>query len=127
MIEQALRYEIIQAVPELTDELYPTHAPETYKKPYLVYIRTKTDITKVLDGYTGKQALSFMWSVMTARYADMVTIRSKLEELLKDMPKRRIGANGDAYIEDITIDDINETYEFNLGVNRGIIIFTIYV
>ncbi len=126
MIEQALRYEIIQAIPELTDELYPTHAPETYKKPYLVYTRTKTDITKVLEGYTDSQALSFMWSVMTARYPDMVAIRCKLEELLKNIPKRSIGANQDVYIEDLSIDDINETYESNLGVNRGIIIFTIY-
>lgn len=126
MIEEALRYEIIQAVPELAGGIYPTNAPETHDKPYLVYIRNKTSKIKTLQGYTNKQALSYMWSVMAVKYGDMLTIRVKLEELLKGMAKTQIGANGDVYVEDLTIDDINETYEFNLGVNRGIIIFTIY-
>ena len=97
MIEQALRYEIEQAIPELTGELYPTHAPETYVKPYLVYTRTKTDITKVLDGYESNHALSFMWSIMTAKYADMASIRDKLEQLLIQMPKHIIGDVAKSY------------------------------
>ncbi len=126
MIEQALRYEIEQAIPELSGEIYPTNAPETHDKPYLVYLRNKTNKIKTLQGYTNKQALSYMWSVMAVKYGDMLTIRNKLEQLLMSMAKTQIGANGDLYIEDLTIDDINETYEFNLGMNRGIIIFTIY-
>lgn len=122
----ALRYEIEQAVPELTGEIYPTNAPETHDKPYLVYMRNKTNKIKALDGYTNKQGLTFMWSVMASKYSVMLSIRDKLEHLLTGMIKRNIGANGDVYIEDLTIDDINETYEFNLGMNRGIIIFTIY-
>ncbi len=126
-MEEALRYEIEQAIPELAGEIYPTHAPETYKKPYLVYTRTKTDRTKTLEGYTDKQALSFMWSVMATKYPHMLPVRNKLEELLTGMAKRSIGVNGDVYIEDVDIEDINEIYEFNFGVNRGIIIFTIYI
>lgn len=125
-MEQAIRYEIEQVIPELTDEVYPTNAPETHDKPYLVYMRTRTDRVKTLEGYTNKQALSFMWSVMATRYSDMLSIRNKLEQLLMNIIKTQIGANDEFYIEDLTIDDINETYEFNLGVNRGIIIFTIY-
>ena len=125
-MEEALRYEIIRAIPELKDEIYPTNAPETHEKPYLVYMRNKTNKIKALDGYTNKQGLTFMWSIMALEYSVMLSIRDKLEHLLTGMIKRSIGANSDFYIEDLTIDDINETYEFNLGVNRGIIIFTIY-
>jgi len=126
VIEAALKYEIEQSIPELAGEIYPTNAPETHNKPYLVYMRTKTDRTKTLDGYTDKQALSFMWSAMATRYNDMLSVRGKLEALLLSMPKRSIGQGDGIFIEDIDIEDINETYEFNLGVNRGIIVFTIY-
>lgn len=125
-MEEALRYEVMQAVPELTDEIYYTNAPETHSKPYMVSMRTKTNKIKTLEGYTNKQALSFMWSIMATKYRDMKDIRGKLEQLLMNIIKTQIGANGDFYVEDLTIDDINETYEFNLGMNRGIIIFTIY-
>jgi len=63
---------------------------------------------------------------MATRYSDMLNIRNKLEDLLMRIVKTQIGANKDFYVEDIDIEDINETYEFNLKVNRGIIIFTIY-
>ena len=126
MIELALRYEIEQAIPELVGEIYPTNAPETSTKPYLVYKRTKPRKNKTLEGYTNKQAISYTLSSMATRYSDMLNIRNKLEDLLMRIVKTQIGANKDFYVEDIDIEDINETYEFNLKVNRGIIIFTIY-
>ena len=36
-MEVALRNKLIQEIPELENQIYPTNAPETYKKPYLVY------------------------------------------------------------------------------------------
>ncbi len=126
MIEIALRYEVKQALPELIGEIYPTNAPETCTKPYLVYMRAKTDRVKVLDGYTNKQALKYMFNVMATKYADMIRIRGAIENLILNMPKRYIGETNKIYVEDIEIEDIRETYEFNLSVNRGIIFFTIY-
>ena len=126
MIEEALRYEIMQAVPELTDEIYPTNAPETCIKPYLVYTRIKTDKTKTLEGYANLQALSFMFSVHATKYKDMTAIRGKAENLLLGMPKRSIGKDEEIPIEDVDINNITETWEPNLKVNRGIVDFTIY-
>jgi len=126
MIEEALRYEIMQAVSELTDEIYPTNAPETCIKPYLVYTRIKTDKTKTLEGYANLQALSFMFSIHATKYKDMTAIRGKVENLLLGMPKRSIGKDEEIPIEDVDINNITETWEPNLKVNRGIVDFTIY-
>lgn len=124
-METALRHELIQAIPELTDQIYPTNAPEGVEKPYLVYARITTRKTKLLDGYTDKQALSYMLSVMSTRYADMVQIRKEVENLLLSLPRTEIGENK-IHIEDININNITEQYEHELKVNRGIIDFTIY-
>lgn len=125
-MEIALRHELINAVPELNNQVYPTNAPEGATKPYLVYMRTGTDLIKTLQGYTGDEYLSFVFNVMAPKYSDMSRIRKVVKEMLMDFPKSIIGNNDRYFIEDININDINEQYEHQLGVNRGIINFTIY-
>ena len=125
-MEIALRHELINAVPELNNQVYPTNAPEGATKPYLVYMRTGTDLIKTLQGYTGDEYLSFVFNVMAPKYSDMSRIRKVVKEMLTDFPKSIIGNNDRYFIEDININDINEQYEHQLGVNRGIINFTIY-
>ena len=125
-MEMALRHELINAVPELNNQVYPTNAPEGATKPYLVYMRTGTDLIKTLQGYTGDEYLSFVFNVMAPKYSDMSRIRKVVKEMLTDFPKSIIGNNDRYFIEDININDINEQYEHQLGVNRGIINFTIY-
>lgn len=126
MIETALRYELVQAIPELNNQIYPTNAPESASKPYLVYARVTTRKVKTLEGYTNKQALSYMFSVMTKPYLEMVGLRRQVEELLLSFPGRAIGEDQSIFIEDLDITNIDEQYEHALGVNRGIIDFTIY-
>ena len=125
-MESALRYELTQSVPELKHQTFPTNAPEEAEKPYLVYSRIRTNKEKVLDGYTGEEALSYMFSVMAKKYGDMVEIRKQVEELLIGMVKREVGDTNKFYVEDLTINKIEEQYEHELKINRGIIDFTIY-
>ena len=124
-MEQALRCELLQVIPELTNQIYPTNAPEGVLKPYLVYVRVTTHKTKTLEGFTNKQEVSYMFSLMATKYSDMISLRDKVEALLITLPNTKIGTQ-QIYIEDIDINNISETYEHNLGVNRGIIDFTIY-
>lgn len=126
MIETALKHEIIQAIPELNNKIYPTNAPEGAEGPYLVYIRITTNMIKTLEGYTDKQAVSYMFSIMAARYSEMVRVRKQVEELLLSLPKRHIGKDSSIFIEDLDINNVTEQYEHELKVNRGIIDFTIY-
>lgn len=124
-MEAALRYELNKAIPELDDEIYPTNAPEEVLRPYLIYTRINTKKLKTLKGYGNKEGLSYMFSILTPRYGDMMEIRKKVVDLLLSLPETTIGIEN-IYIEDIDINNISETYEFNLKVNRGIIDFTIY-
>ncbi len=124
-MEAALRHEL-QSITEIKDSIYPTNAPESADKPYLVYARITTEITKTLDGYTDKQAQSYMFSVMAKKYSDMVSIRKDIETILLAMPGTTIGDDVTFYVEDLDINRIAEQYEHQLGVNRGIIDFTIY-
>lgn len=125
-METALRYELVNTIPELDNQVFPTNAPETATKPYLVYTRTGTDLLKTLQGYTGDEYLSFVFNVMAVRYSDMSRIRKAVQEMLMSFPKETIGNAGKYFIEEITINNIDEQYEHQLGVNRGIVDFTIY-
>jgi len=122
-METALRSKLVQEIPELENQIYPTNAPEGHTKPYLVYARIFTNKVKTLDGYTGTEHLSYMFSIMATRYGDMKRITKKVEKLLESLPKTTIGG---FFIEDIDINNVHEVYEHELKVNRGIIDFTIY-
>ena len=128
-METALRNELETKIEELkpladgTSFIFPTNAPEGTTKPYLVYARINTNKLKTLEGYTNKQELSYMFSIMATRYGDMKKITKKVEKLLEILPQTTIGG---FFIEDIDINNVHEVYEHELKVNRGIIDFTIY-
>jgi len=94
-METALRYEIEKTIPELKDNIFPTNAPEGSQGPYLVYARISTRKTKTLEGYTNKQELSYMFSIMATRYSDMKSLTKKVEDLLISFPKTVIGTEKD--------------------------------
>ena len=125
-MEKALRYELINVIPALTGVIYPTNAPETATKPYLVYARINTDPYKTLDGTGSDGALSYMFSIMATEYADMKVLAEQVKAFLIALPLKTIGATDNIYVEDLTLNNFSETYEFELGINRGIIDFTIY-
>lgn len=133
-MEKALRYELINNIRELVNpvgtepptNIYPTNAPEGVTKPYLVYLRIKTKKVKTLQGYTGKQALSYMFNIMAPKYSDMIRLREQVENLLLSLIQRNIGEDGSIFVEDLDINKIEETWENELKINRGIIDFTIY-
>ena len=122
-MEVALRNLIENNIPELQNEIYPTNAPEGHDKPYLVYTRITTKKIKTLEGYTNKEYLSFMFSIMATRYGDMKRITKKVEKLLISLPQKQLYG---LYVEDLDINNVHEKYEHELKVNRGIIDFTIY-
>jgi len=125
-MESALRYELIKAIPELNNSIYPTNAPEGSQGPYLVYARISTKTLKTLQGLTDKESISYMFSIMTTKYSDMVKIRKQVVDTIKGMAQREIGNTNKFFIEDIDINNIDEQYEHELKLNRGIIDFTIY-
>lgn len=136
-MESALSYELERRIPEFAPVydsdgvlekwfIYPTNAPETATKPYLVYTRINTGRTKLLTGYTQDQAQSYMFSIMATKYGAMKSLTKKVEDFLLSTPRTTIGEEN-ILVEDIKINNIHEVYEHELKVNRGIIDFTIYI
>lgn len=124
-MEKALREALIEGIPELANNIYPTNAPEASSKPYLVYYRNRTNKIKTLEGFTGNHELSFIFSIMATKYSDMKSLANKVEDFLMSLPGTSIGTEG-IYIQDLNINNVTEQYEHELKVNRGIIDFTIY-
>lgn len=121
-MERALRYEL-NKIPELTNRLFPTNAPEGQEPPYLVYMTSKRPL-KDLNGTTKDRECHVMLNILCGSYAQMKDLTKKVEDLVITFPLRTIGQNG-PYIQDITLDDITEIYEPELKLQRGIIPFKI--
>lgn len=122
-MEILLRKMIIQNVPKLNNQIYPTNAPETYNKPYIVYYRANTNEMKTLAKRAVNKRVTYHWNIMTSSYNEMIEIRNLLENMLIELENKKID---NIFIEEIKINNIHETYEFNLKLQRGIIDFTIY-
>lgn len=124
MIEQALRYEL-NKIGELGNKIFPTNAPELQKPPYLVYVSNNRHI-KDLDGFTKDRECRLILNILCNSYSQMKNITKKVENAIKKFPATRIGNEGNIYVQDISIENTTETYEEQLGLQRGIIPLTIY-
>lgn len=121
-MEIALRYELNQ-ISEITNKIFPTNAPEGQKPPYLVYMVRKRPL-KTLEGITKDRECNVMLNIFGGSYFEMKSITKKIEDLIITFPLRVIGDNG-LYVQDLTIDEMSETYENELKLQRGIIPFKI--
>lgn len=126
-MEKALIFELENRIAELNKNIFPTNAPEGYKKPCLVYYRDGTNDGKTLDGFISNSDLTLMFSIMDISYENMKNITNKVENLLKSLLRTEIGQTKRYFVEDLEILDIKETWEPLLKTNRGIIYFKIYL
>lgn len=117
-MDKALRFEL-NKIAEISNKIYPTHAPEGDKGPYLVYIKSNYQQRKTLDGIGNDVEANYLLNVLSTSYSQAVDITEKVKDLLLTFPLRTIG--NDIYIQDMTIQNIAQTYEHELGLNRTII------
>lgn len=122
-MERALRYEL-NRIKELSNKIYPTNAPKGQKPPYLVYLTRKRRL-KDLNGHTNSIERYVLLNIFGESYSDMKTITESVENTLLTLIHKNIGTSK-LYIEDLTIDEITETYENELDLYRGIIPLKIY-
>jgi len=124
-MERALRYEFKQVFPNI--EMYPTNAPKDAKAPFFIYFRNSTSWDKTLDGFTKHEEINYIINIFGQTYENMLGIRERVEQILRDMLHSHVGKNEDILIKDLELNDVGEIYEFSLGLYRGIIDFTIYI
>ncbi|WNF31638.1 hypothetical protein RI196_09975 [Aeribacillus composti] len=123
-MEKALRYELNQ-IPEITNKIYPTNAPEGKESPYLVYILSRYEQTKTLTEIKNNIESSYLLNVLASSYAQMKELTKKVKEKVLTFYQRNIGTEG-IFIADLTVNNISETYESELGMYRGIVDITFW-
>jgi hypothetical protein len=122
-LEMALRFEL-NKINELNNKIFPTHAPEGDKGPYLVYISSEHPL-KTLEGITLDNKADVLFNIFASSYKEMWILRKAVKEKIKTFPLRCIG-DGGVYCKDLTINNITATFEHELGLHRGIIDFQIF-
>lgn len=121
-MEKALKNEL-NKIPEIANKIFPTNAPEGQKPPYVVY-QTRKNYLKTFEGITNDKEGNVLLNILCNSYSEMKDLTKKIEDIIKTFPLRSIGTEG-LYVQDLTFEDITETYENELKLQRGIIPFKI--
>lgn len=124
-MERELRNEL-NKITEIKDNIYPTNAPVGLTRPYLVYYRADSETDKTFEGYNTMQSAEYVLSIMALKYSDMRSITDKVNALLITLPLTYIGKSNTIYVKDIVIHGIDDVWESELGLHRGVIDLTIY-
>lgn len=118
-MDKALRYEL-NKIPEINKKIYPTNAPVNKTAPFLVYLRPNYNPIKTFDGATKSVEVTYVLNVFSKTYASMDSLTKKVKDQILTFPLRTIGIEN-IYIQDLTINNIDGTYENELKLHRGII------
>lgn len=104
------------------NKVYPTNAPEGEKTPYLVYFYREKE-EKTLEGYEGLYIGNLVLNAMTKTYSEAIEKKKTLDEFLKHLTNKKLGA---FVIQEASLEEAEIIYEDQLKVYRGIIPATIY-
>lgn len=121
-MERALKYELSK-IQDIQEKIFPLHAPEGMNSPYLCY-SIKRNVIKDLNGPTGDIQCNIMLNILCETYEKMKEVTKKVEELINTFQFRKLAWG--PYVEEISIDIIDEAFEYELKLNRGIIIFKMF-
>jgi hypothetical protein len=117
-VEKALRNEL-NVIPELYNKIFPTHAPENKKAPYLVYFLSRYEPLKTLNGFKNYYEASYLLNILASSYEEMKDLTKKVGDVVSTFLKRNIG-EGRIYVSDLSLRKAPETFEHELQLYRGI-------
>jgi len=126
--EQALRAEIVAAIPALGGRVYPLFAPEATKHngvPYLIYASSEGLRDKSLGGYLKSKEVRAELNIIAKSYSDMKAITKQVIALLIGFEGRQIGTDG-PFIEEVTYQMPMEFYESQPDLRRCLVEFSVY-
>jgi len=121
--EQALTAEL-SIIAGLNEKIFPTIAQQDVVAPYLVYTLGKNERTQTLSGYDGLVKPEYQVDIFHSTYADLKALKKLVIQSLKTFDQRVIGVSG-PFIQDATIMNDFETYEYSVLLHKGIIEFNV--
>jgi len=123
--EEALRTELI-TIEELNEKVFPLTAPEGTEAPYLIYVCSRGQNDKALDGFQKSKSVSVEINVIHERAAQMRALARQVKTVIMGMEKRRIAETG-PYIEEIVFENEGiELYEHEVDLYRCVFDLTFY-
>lgn len=123
--EKALRAELI-TIEELNEKVFPLTAPEGTEAPYLIYVCSRGQNDKALDGFQKSKSVSVEINVIHDRASEMRALARQVKALIMGMEKRRI-ANEGPFIEEVIFENEGtELYEPEVDLYRCVYDLTFY-
>jgi len=123
--EEALRTELI-TIEELNEKVFPLTAPEGTEAPYLIYVCSRGQNDKALDGFQKSKSVSVEINIIHERAAQMRALARQVKTVIMGMEKRRI-ANEGPFIEEVIFENEGtELYEHEVDLYRCVFDLTFY-
>ena len=122
----ALRAEIINAVPELAGQVWPGSAPKSHSIPYAIYVNMGEIRERYLNSLSQPLGVRVMLNVFERNYDAMRLLRHQAEKFLLGLRFVNIGAEGEWFVNHAEIGTVTETYENEISLHRGIIDFEVF-
>jgi hypothetical protein len=115
--EEALTYEL-SSIAGLQGRVFPLGAKEGTLPPFVIYISSEGEETKVLNGYTNHKEITCEIHIIGRSYAEMKSFTKLVLAKLKTFYGRSIGVDG-VYIKNFSYDEPREEHEDELGYERS--------
>lgn len=114
--EQSLVYEL-STITGLEQKVFPLKAKEGISPPFVIYVSSHGEETKVLEGYLGDKEIVCEIHILGKNYAEMKNYTNLVLEKLKTFFGRQIGENG-VFIKSFTYIEPEESHENELNYER---------
>lgn len=121
--EQALTAEL-STIAGLSGKISPSIAEQDPLAPYLVYSLGKNKETQTLTRYTGLVESDYQIDLFHSSYAGLKALKKLVIQTIKSFNQRVVGTTG-PYIQDVTIINDFETYEYSVKLHKGVIEFNV--
>ena len=123
-LEEALRIEL-NAIPQLTNKIFPLVAIEGSKPPYVVYISSEGLQYKSLDGFYVLKTINFDIHVVHTSYSQLKALTKLVLDKIISFENTTIGGANGVVIGEISYDMPLEFYEHEANLYRSFFEFRV--
>ena len=113
MTYEEAQKEELEAVPGLSNKVFPLYAPKDAKAPYLVYRKENVRFKKTLGGILNKTEAIYEIVLVANRNSELQQLSQDVVNAMFGFYCRPIGSGG-PLIEDVTVEIMGDAYDANV-------------
>lgn len=119
--EEALKTHL-SSITSLNGKVFPSHATEGTKSPYVVYHKFNRTLIKTLEGFTGFSESNYGIMIFAEKYSELQTLYKSIRDKIIGFEKTNVGS----YVQGVSITDVDEGFDDLAKLHRMDIIIKIY-